>query len=682
MDAYAFLKALAAVLTVAGVTTVLFQRLRQPVVLGYLLAGLIVGPHVPVPLVADPKIVRTLSEVGVILLMFSLGLEFNLRKLFQVGPTGGLTAIVECSFMVWLGSLAGTVFGWTRRECLFAGAVIAISSTSIVSRAFEEQGVRGNLRDRVVGILIVEDLIAVLLLAVLTAVATGAAIGPGALAATVWQLAAFLLGLLAVGLLVVPRFVRAVCRLDRPETTLVASVGLCFATAVLAHFFGYSVALGAFIAGSLAAESGEEEKIETVIRPVRDLFAAIFFVSVGMSIDPALILENWVAVAVLVVLVIVGKTLSVSFGAFLTGAGIRSSLQSGMSLAQIGEFSFIIAGLGVSFGAIREFMAPVAVAVSALTAVSTPWLIRASVPVASFVDRKLPRPLQTFGALYGSWLEHLGARPGDPKAGHRVVRLVKLLFLDATLLGTVLIGTSLAMGRIAGLAVERTGVPARWIQAFLVAAAGILCAPLCLGVYRSARRLGLALAELALPAERPGRLDLAAAPREALVVTLQLGALLMVELPLLAVTQPFLPRLPAALLFAAPLVFLAASLWRSAEGLQGHVRAGAQVIVEALAAQRQRRTDEAEEPGLGGVRELLPGLGDPVPLRLGAESPAVGRTLADLDLRGITGATVLAIFRAEEGLVVPNAKESLREGDVLALAGTQEAVEAAKRLLS
>ncbi len=257
---HAFLTALTMVLGVAAVTTILFQRLRQPVVLGYLLAGLIIGPHVPIPLVADPEIVETLSELGVILLMFSLGLEFRLRTLLRMAPTAGVTAFVQCSLMVWLGFLTGRLFGWTPIESLFAGAVIAISSTTIIAKAFDEQKICGRLREIVVGILIVEDLIAILLMAVLTAIATGNRLSAGSLAATVGRLAAFLVGLLVVGLLTVPRAVRAVVRLDRPETTVIASVGICFGIALLARAFGYSVALGAFIAGSLVAESGRGEE--------------------------------------------------------------------------------------------------------------------------------------------------------------------------------------------------------------------------------------------------------------------------------------------------------------------------------------------------------------------------------------------------------------------------------------
>jgi CPA2 family monovalent cation:H+ antiporter-2 len=679
--AHEFLQAITVVLCVAAVTTVVFQRLRQPVVLGYLLAGLIVGPHVPIPLVADRAVIQTLSELGVILLMFSLGLEFSLRKLVQVGPTAGLTAIIESSFMVWLGFLVGQTFGWTPRESVFAGAIIAISSTTIIARAFGEQGIKGKLRELVLGVLIVEDLIAILLMTILTAISSGDGMSAGTLAKSSGRLAAFLVGLVSVGMLLVPRAVRAINRLRRPETTLVASVGICFAIALLTQELGYSVALGAFIAGSLVAESGEEKQVEHLIIPVRDLFAAIFFVSVGMLIDPAIIAQHWLAVTVFTALVIIGKFIGVSLGAFLTGNGTRTSVQAGMSLAQIGEFSFIIAGLGISLNATGHFLYPVAVAVSAITTLTTPWLIRSAGPVATFIDRKLPRPLQTFAALYGTWLEQLRATPDHKTAATTAKRRVKLLFLDVAILIALVIGTAVSLETIAELASAKLGVSERLARGLVLLGSAALAMPLLVGIVRITRGLGLALAQLALPAAAKGNVDLAVAPRRALVVTLQLAVILLVGLPMLALTQPFLPGSAAPLGLGLLLVVLGFVFWRSATNLQGHVKAGAEMIVEALVTQAQKRSISPDEEALEQIKHLMPGLGVPVPVRLDEASAAVGKTLAQLNLRGITGASVLAIARGEGGVIVPMASEVLRASDVLALAGTRDAIAAATDLL-
>ena len=680
--AHDLIKALAMVLCVAAVTSVIFQRLRQPVVLGYIIAGLIIGPHVPIPLIADAAIVQTLSELGVILLMFSLGLEFSLRKLLQVGLTAALTAIIQCSLMIWLGFIVGRALGWTATESIFTGAIIAISSTTIIAKAFDEQGIQGKLREIVVGVLIVEDLIAILLMATLTAIATGAGLSAGQLTVTIGRLAAFLVGLVVVGLMVVPRGVRAVQRLKRPETTLVASIGLCFAVALLAQEFGYSVALGAFLAGSLVAESGEEKAIEHLVQPVRDMFAAIFFVSVGMIIDPGLIAQHWVAVVVLTWVVILGKLVGVSVGVFLTGNGTRTAIQSGLSLAQIGEFSFIIAGLGLSLNATGQFLYPVAVAVSAITTLTTPFLIRAAGPVANLVDRKLPKPLQTFAALYGSWVENLRAARPRQTAGARIRRMVRLLLLDATLLAIIVIGTSLYLGRLTAAIESRVGLEEAMARPLVIGLAAALAAPFCVGVVRLARGLGMLLAEAALPPKAQGKLDLAAAPRRALVVTLQLTIFLLVGAPLVALTQPFLPGFLGAAVLLLLLVVLGVGFWRSTTNLQGHVRAGSQVIIEALAAQSHVRSAGTHSDSLEKLHPVLPGLGEPTSIQLEGTSPAVGRTLAELNLRGMTGATVLAIRRGEAGVVIPTAREQLQAGDVLALAGTHDAIDAAWAVLT
>ena len=681
------LKSLAVVLGVAAVTGIVSRRLKQPVVLGYLVAGLVIGPHVPIPLVADPTAVHTMSELGVVLLMFSLGLEFSLRKLFRVGRSVAVTAVVQCSMLLWLGFATGRLFGWTTRESLFTGAVLAISSTTIIAKAFEEQGITGKLRELVVGVLIVEDLIAILLMAALTAIATGAGLSPTSLARTTARLGVFLVALVVIGLLVVPRAMRRITAMGRPEATIVASMGLCFAMALLARELGYSVALGAFIAGSLVAESGEEKGIELLVQPVRDVFAAVFFVSVGMMIDPVLIVKYWLPIVVLTCVVVVGKIVSVSFGAFLTGNGTRTSIQTGMSLAQIGEFSFIIAGLGLSLKATGDFLYPVAVAVSAITTLLTPWLIRASGPFATWLDRRLPQPLQTFVALYGSWLERLRSSGARTAQALRVRRLVRLLLLDAAVLAAIVVTTALGAGPLRAHLVGKEILTDAGARVLVIALSATLALPFCVGIARVGHQLATTVALLALPAgseegdARDGSLDLAAAPRRALVVTLQLGLMLLVGVPLVAITQPFLPGFHGAELLLVILLVLLVASWRMATNLQGHVRAGAQVVVEAIARRGQLATSGPVEmpPALDAILE---GLGQPQVIALAAGCAADGKTLAELNLRGATGATVLAISRGESAILMPAASQSLLAGDLVAVAGTRDAVTAARALLT
>jgi CPA2 family monovalent cation:H+ antiporter-2 len=678
------LKALAIVLGVGAAASILSKALRQPVVLGYLVAGVIVGPHTGIPLVADPEVVHTLSELGVVLLMFSLGLEFSLRKLLHVGPGVVGTGIIQCSLLFWLGFAVARTFGWTSFEGLFTGAILAISSTTIIAKAFEEQRIGGRMRDLVVGVLIVEDLIAILLMAMLTAVASGAGLSAASVAKTAGRLGGFLIGLVVFGLLVIPRITRRIVAMGRPEVTLVSSIGICFAIALLARALGYSVALGAFIAGSLIAESGEES-IDALVRPVRDLFAAIFFVSIGMMLDPALVVRYWQPILVLTIAVVVGKFLSVALGAFLTGNGARTSIQAGMSLAQIGEFSFIIASLGLSLGATRPFLYPVAVAVSAITTLLTPWLIRASEPVATWIDRKLPRPLQTLVALYGSWLERLQAAPQTENA-LVVRRLVKRLVVDAVALGAIVVAGALGSSRLTHYL--STG---RWISPGVgaivsVGLVALLAAPFSIAIVRVGRKLGCCLAEQALsPPPASGELDLAAASRRALTLTLQLAILLVVGVPLVAITQPFLPGFHGAEALGAILLLASVLSWRTARDLQGHVRAAAQVIVEVLA--RQSHAPAAAAIGLSGPMSgplsiALRSIGEPMAIEIQTGSRAAEKTLSELNLRGLTGATVLAITRGEASLLVPGAGERLHVGDVLAVAGSHEAVESARALLA
>jgi CPA2 family monovalent cation:H+ antiporter-2 len=347
-----------------------------------------------------------------------------------------------------------------------------------------------------------------------------------------------------------------------------------------------------------------------------------------------------------------------------------------MSLAQIGEFSFIIAALGLSLGAVPDFLYPVAVAVSALTTLTTPWFIRASGPVASWVDRKLPHSLQTYLALYGTWIAELRA-PGRRKS--RAQRLVRLLVLDLVLLTGVVIATAQLFEPAAGWARVRLGLDQTASQALVAAVSLALAAPFIVGIVRLVGALALALSAQALPGGGEGKVDLAAAPRRALIVSLQLAAAVALGLPFFTVTRAFLPLGVTAAAFGLALLILGARLWRSVAQLQGHVRAGAEVLVEAFSQAVPDAATSAEEER---VHHVLPGLGSPVRFTLRARSPAIGRTLANLNLRGATGATVLAISRSGQRVLVPTGHEQLHVNDVLALAGTKEAVDGARALLS
>jgi CPA2 family monovalent cation:H+ antiporter-2 len=668
-----FLRDLAVVLATAAVTTVVSQRLRLPVVVGYVVAGIIVGPHLTPQLITDTAAIHTFSELGVILLMFSIGLEFSLRRLGRLIPIVGPAAAVEVGLMFTLGYFAAKLLGWAPLEQLFTGAVLSISSTMIVGKAFEEHRPPRRLEDLVLGVLVMEDLVAILLLVFLTAQATGASAGAGVVG-TVGRLLGFLVLLLAGGMLVVPRAMRAVVALKRNETILVASVGLAFLFAELASLAGYSVALGAFLAGALVRESGTAHRVVDLLTPVRDMFAAIFFVAVGMQVDLVAGLQAWPAVLLLVVVVFVGKTFGVSLGGFLAGFGVRTSVRGGMTLAQIGEFSFVIAGLGVTTGAVTGPLYAVAVMVSVVTVLLTPTMMRLADPISATFDRKLPKPVQTFVTLYDSWIELARKGTGRKPVWEGIRRPLRWMFLDAVVIAVLIIGTTqLRPGirqRMAGL------VPAEWADVVMVMVSVALALPFAIGLLASARRTAFLLAEAAMPRATRG-VDQARAPRGVLAATIQITIVLVLGLPLIAVTQPFLSAWPMAIVVVSLLLLLTIGFWRSASDLQGHVRAGAELIVDVIA----RQGKDKDEHSLEMVQELLPGLGTIIPFHVEPMCAGVGLSLGELNLRGLTGVTVVALIRGTQRMVFPKANEVIQEGDVLALTGSHESIAAAHRLL-
>lgn len=377
---------------IAAVVTMVFRYFKQPVVLGYILAGVIIGPHTPpYALIEDKHTIETLSELGVIFLMFALGLEFSLKKLTKVGATALLAASFEIILMVWAGYQLGRAFGWGTMDSVFLGAILSISSTTIIIKALEEIGkTKERFAQMIFGILIVEDILAILMIAMLSGFATTGSLAMGDVAVTVGKLSAFLGVLLVAGLILVPRLLNWVAKFKSNEMMVVTVIGLCFGVSLLAVKMGYSVALGAFLIGAIIAEARHIAHIETLMHPVRDLFSAVFFVSIGLLIDPQLIAQHWVPVLVITVVVVLGKVLTCGFGTFVAGNDLKSSMRVGMGLAQIGEFSFIIAALGLTLKVTSDFLYPIAVAVSALTTLLTPYLIRSSDATVRGMEKSCP----------------------------------------------------------------------------------------------------------------------------------------------------------------------------------------------------------------------------------------------------------------------------------------------------
>ncbi|GEP89825.1 monovalent cation:H+ antiporter-2, CPA2 family [Chitinophaga terrae (ex Kim and Jung 2007)] len=383
---------LALILGAAGIITLLFKRLKQPMVLGYIIAGFIVGPNFHLfPTIADSEGIKTWSEIGVIFLLFSLGLEFSFKKLMRVGGTAAITAFVEITCITIAGYYVGQLMGWGTMDSLFLGGLLASSSTTIIIRAFEELGIKKKPFTKIVfGVLVIEDIVVILMMVLLSTMAVSRQFEGTEMIFTILKLSFFLAIWFLAGIFLLPTFLKKMEKYINSETLLILSIALCLGMVILATQVGFSAELGAFIMGSIIAETTVSEKVEHLIQPVKDLFGAIFFVSVGMLIDPKMIGEYWAPVLWVTLLTIVGKFVSTSAGALLSGQTLRQSVQVGMSMAQVGEFAFIIATLGLSLGVTSDFLFPVAVGVSAITTFTTPYMIKFSVPLYEWLERVLP----------------------------------------------------------------------------------------------------------------------------------------------------------------------------------------------------------------------------------------------------------------------------------------------------
>lgn len=383
---------LALILISAGIVTLIFKRLKQPLVLGYIVAGFLAGTHSPLtPSVEDVSSIQTWADIGVIFLMFTLGLEFSFKKILKMGSGPVVAACAVIFFMMSLGNGAGHLFGWSATDSLFLGGMLAMSSTTIIYKAFDDLGLRQQkFAGEVLSVLILEDILGILLMVFLAAIAVSRHLEGGQLAGSFLQLAFFLVLWFIVGIYVIPLFLRKARKWLNGETLLVVAVGLCFLMVVTAAKAGYSTAFGAFMMGSILAETVEAERIDRIVAPLKDLFGAIFFVSVGMLVDPQVLAEHWVPILSLTAVILAGQAIFGTGSFLLSGQPLKVAMQCGFSLAQIGEFAFIIASLGMTLGVTSDFLYPVVVAVSIVTTFLTPYMIRAAGPAYAVMERILP----------------------------------------------------------------------------------------------------------------------------------------------------------------------------------------------------------------------------------------------------------------------------------------------------
>ena len=561
MHAISFIQDLAVIMLVAGVVTILFHRFKQPVVLGYIVAGFIIGPHTPpFGLIHDEETIKTLAELGVIFLMFCLGLEFSLRKLFKVGATAFIAAFMEITLMIWIGYEIGRWFDWNTMDSLFLGAILAISSTTIIVKALNDLKMKDQrFAQLIFGVLIVEDILGIGIIALLSSIAVSGSVSPEEVFSTVGKLSLFMIVALVIGILLVPRVLAYVARFESNEMLLITVLGLCFGFCLLVVKLEYSMVLGAFLIGAIMAESRQLLKIERLIEPVRDLFSAIFFVAIGLMLDPAILLEYALPIVVITIAVVLGKMLSCGLGAFIAGNDGRTSLRVGMGLSQIGEFSFIIAALGMTLQVTSSFLYPVAVAVSVLTTLMTPYLIRAADPLSLKLAQVVPGRLSRVLGLYGEWLRSIQPQ-GE---GALLAAMIRKILLQVGVNLALVIAIFFAGGYFApriGRYLQGWILEPSWQKGMIWGAALLLSLPFLIAAYRKLKALSMLLAEMGVKPEMAGRHTQRV--RRVISEVIPILSLLVIFLLLSALSASILPTNELLMVIAVVAAGVAALLWR------------------------------------------------------------------------------------------------------------------------
>ncbi|MBE2285092.1 MAG: cation:proton antiporter [Prosthecobacter sp.] len=668
-----FLQDLAVVMIIAAMVTMLFRRLKQPVVLGYILAGVIIGPHTPpFPLINDQHNIETLSELGVIFLMFALGLEFSLKKLSQVGVTALLAASFEILLMVWAGYQLGRSFGWGQMDSVFLGAILSISSTTIIIKALEEIGkTKERFAQMIFGILIVEDILAILMIAMLSGFATTGSLAVQDVAVTIGKLACFLGVLLVAGLILVPRLLNWVARFKSDEMMVVTVIGLCFGVSLLAVRMGYSVALGAFLIGAIIAEARHIAHIETLMKPVRDLFSAVFFVSIGLLIDPQLIMRHLTSVLLITLVVVVGKVLACGFGTYIAGNDLRSSVRVGMGLAQIGEFSFIIAALGLSLKVTSDFLYPIAVAVSALTTLLTPYLIRSSDAVVNGMSRMMPGGLMRTLDAYTNWVGKLASDNGARKTPAMFLRKWGWqIALNLLLIAAVFIAAVFARDHVHQAWPTAPG-GLDGVKGMLWLSAMILSLPMLIAIVRKWQAFGILVAEMSVTHAAAG--ERTPALRGVVSGIVFIAGCAGLFLLMLVLSTAVLPS--RNLLGILVLVLIAIVLLLRRAFIQVHTKAQFAL---------QETLNEPALPHRDPQAPSLPSLlrdASLVTVVIPEGSPIAGKLLAHVKLRTLTGASIVGIERDGESIINPGVSEEIRGGDSVLLLGSASQIEKARALL-
>lgn len=667
-----FLQDLAVVMIAAGLATILFRQLKQPVVLGYILAGVIIGPHTPpFTFIGDEKTIETLAELGVIFLMFSLGLEFSLRKLKEVGSTAVVAASLEIFIMIWAGYGLGQLFGWSQMNSIFLGAILSISSTTIIIKALEGR-TREKFAQLIFGVLIIEDILAILLIALLSGFATTGEFAIKDISVIILNLAAFMGILLVSGLILVPRLLNYVSKFKSNEMLLITVVGLCFGVSFLTVKLGYSVALGAFLIGAIIAEARQIHKVEAIMFPVRDLFSAVFFVSIGLIIDPVIIIEYIVPIIAISLVVIAGKVFSCSLGSLLSGNDTKTSIKVGMGLSQIGEFSFIIAALGLTLNVTDGFIYPITVAVSALTTLTTPYLINSSDSFSKFIETHAPRSVIRTMEAYYLWVNK-PSKEGPNHAGRMILRRIflqiclNLLIITGIFIAFVFLNEKIKLfigEYITGIEITKAIL---WFMAMLISF------PLIFAVWRKTLAASMVIAELSTSDADVSRKN----TMHAVVSnTIFIGGSLVLIVIIILLSSTLLPSSNLLILSIVLVAISGYFMFRSSVKIYAKAQGALQetFLQPADPLHKPEVNSIADHPILEDVKLES--------VTVASKTIGVKKLISEIKLRSETGASIIGIDRNGERIVNPDSDEELYEGDNLLLLGYREQLDAAKNLLS
>jgi CPA2 family monovalent cation:H+ antiporter-2 len=663
---------LAAVMLLAGVVTILCHRFKQPVALGYIVAGVILGPYTPIHFVHDKDTIDGLGSIGVILLMFSLGLEFSFRKLTSVGASAFVAALLEITLMMWLGYEVGRYFDWMPMDCVFLGAMLSISSTTIIIKALNELGkTRETFAEVIFGILVIEDILGIVMLALLSGFAKTGHLHAGEAGVDVLKLAVFFAMVLVVGFIFVPRLFDYVARFKSDEMLLVTALGLCFGVALVATMNNYSVALGAFLIGAVIAEARQLHKIEELVAPLRDMFSAIFFVTIGMLIEPQKLVEYWVPILVLSLLVVVGKVVTCSFGTFVGGRDLRTSLCVGMGLAQIGEFSFIIAQLGERLEVTSDFLYPVAVAVSVITTLVTPYLIRATDPMLRGIDRVAPRRLMQSLEVYTVWIGSFAEGSANP-----ITLLVRRMGWQLLVNVLLTVGIFALGAWVAQLETPYNYLPAS-IRSHAIYTTLIWLAVMLLssGIYLASARkiqaMSMLVAEVAVPFATGGQHG-ASVRMVISQVFVMLSFVVMGFLTILLSTS-----ILSSVSLIVPLLGIGCGMIFLFRRMLVRVYSRAELALHETLIELPRL--QRERPKV--IKDILRDA-ELDTMEIPAGSVMIGRKLRDIPLRQQTGASIVAIERHGQRVINPGPDETIQLGDRVLLLGELEQLPAACDLLA